>query len=131
MSKILLVDDAVFIRRCIRSILMNEGEAVEFLEASDGNDALQKFREHSPDLVVMDIQMPLCDGLTALKQMVSERPEAKVIMCSSLDDNATVNRAVSYGAIDFIFKPVCPDRLRQSIFGAIRRKQDEGKGFRT
>jgi len=82
-SKILIVDDAAFMRMMIKDILeKNDYEVVG--EAQDGVEAVEKYKELSPDLVTLDITMPEKDGITALKEIMAEDPNAKVIMCSAM-----------------------------------------------
>lgn len=81
--RILIVDDAAFMRMMIKDILVKNGFDV-VAEASDGAQAVEKFKEHSPDLVTMDITMPEMDGITALKEIKQIDPQAKIIMCSAI-----------------------------------------------
>jgi len=113
-KKILLVDDAAFMRKMIKDTLTKNGYT-EVYEAVDGADAVEKFTELSPDLVVMDITMPNMDGLEALKAIRAKDGNANVIMCSAMGQEGMVMDAVRSGAKDFIVKPFKPDRVLKTV----------------
>ncbi|MBO8155227.1 MAG: response regulator [Bacillaceae bacterium] len=113
-KKVLIVDDAAFMRMMIKDILEKNGFEVVG-EAQDGNEAVEKFQELSPDLVTMDITMPEKDGITALKEIKEMSPEAKVIMCSAMGQQAMVIDAIQAGAKDFIVKPFQADRVMEAV----------------
>ena len=109
-KKILLVDDAAFMRKMIKDTLSKNGYT-ELFEAVDGADAVEKFGEIGPDLVIMDITMPNMDGLEALKTIKAAHPDANIVMCSAMGQEAMVIEAIKSGAKDFIVKPFKPDRI--------------------
>ena len=102
--KILIVDDAAFMRMMIKDILVKNGYEIVG-EGADGYQAIELYKETSPDLVTMDITMPEMDGITALKEIRNINPNAKVIMCSAMGQQAMVIDAIQAGAKDFIVKP--------------------------
>ncbi|MDV2885263.1 MULTISPECIES: response regulator [Alkalihalophilus] len=112
--KVLIVDDAAFMRMMIKDILTKNGFDVVG-EANDGAQAVQKYEELSPDLVTMDITMPEMDGITSLKEIKKIDPNAKVIMCSAMGQQAMVIDAIQAGAKDFIVKPFQADRVLEAI----------------
>jgi two-component system chemotaxis response regulator CheY len=114
MAKILIVDDAAFMRMMIKEILTKNGFDVVG-EASDGQQAIDKFKELEPDLVTMDITMPEMDGVTALKEIKKINPNSKVIMCSAMGQQAMVIDAIQAGAKDFIVKPFQAERVLEAI----------------
>lgn len=114
MAKILIVDDAAFMRMMIKDILSKNGFEIAG-EANDGAQAVEKYKECSPDLVTMDITMPEMDGITALKEIKKFDPNAKVIMCSAMGQQAMVIDAIQAGAKDFIVKPFQADRVIEAI----------------
>ena len=118
MAKILVVDDAAFMRMMVKDILTKNGYEVAG-EAVNGKDALDKYREIKPDLVTMDITMPEVDGITALKNIRAEFPDARVLMCSAMGQQAMVIEAIQAGAKDFIVKPFQADRVIESVKKAI------------
>jgi two-component system chemotaxis response regulator CheY len=113
-KKILLVDDAAFMRKVIKDTLSKNGYT-ELYEAVDGADAVEKYGEISPDLVIMDITMPNMDGLEALKAIRAKDPNANVVMCSAMGQESMVMDAVRSGAKDFIVKPFKPDRILKTV----------------
>lgn len=113
-KRILIVDDAAFMRMMIKDILTKNGYDV-VAEAADGMQAIEKYNEHQPDLVTMDITMPEMDGITALKEIKKINPSAKVIMCSAMGQQAMVIDAIQAGAKDFIVKPFQADRVIEAI----------------
>ncbi|MDQ0337274.1 two-component system chemotaxis response regulator CheY [Caldalkalibacillus uzonensis] len=114
MGKILVVDDAAFMRMMIKDILTKNGYEVVG-EAADGQQAVEQYSELKPDLVTMDITMPEMDGITALKKIKEIDPEAKVVMCSAMGQQAMVIDAIQAGAKDFIVKPFQADRVLEAI----------------
>lgn len=113
-NKILVVDDAAFMRMMIKDILGKNGYEV-IGEAQDGAVAVEKYKELKPDLVTMDITMPEMDGIAALKEIKKFDPNAKVIMCSAMGQQAMVIDAIQAGAKDFIVKPFQADRVIEAI----------------
>lgn len=113
-KRILIVDDAAFMRMMIKEILAGHGFEVVG-EAQDGRAAIKKYRELHPDLVTLDITMPEMDGITALKEIRKVDPDAKVIMCSAMGQQAMVIDAIQAGAKDFIVKPFQADRVIEVI----------------
>lgn len=113
-QKVLIVDDAAFMRMMIKDILTKNGFEVVG-EAADGREAVEKYKELSPDLVTMDITMPEMDGVSALKEIKQINANAKVIMCSAMGQQAMVIDAIQAGAKDFIVKPFQADRVIDAI----------------
>jgi len=111
---VLVVDDAAFMRMMIKDILRKGGYEVVG-EAEDGAKAIEKYRELKPDLVTMDITMPDMDGITAVKEIRKIDPNALIIMCSAMGQQAMVIDAIQAGAKDFVVKPFQPDRVLEAI----------------
>ncbi len=103
--KILIVDDSPFTRRTIRDIIESNKISNRMIEAGDGAEAILKYKEHKPDLVIMDVLMPKMDGIQALRTIKKIDPAARVIMISSTGKTHFVKDAMRAGAIDFIMKP--------------------------
>jgi two-component system chemotaxis response regulator CheY len=114
MAKILIVDDAAFMRMMVKENLKKAGFN-EFAEAGNGEEAIEKYEAESPSLVLLDITMPVKDGLTALQEIREKDPEAKVVMCSAMGQESLVIEAIRLGALDFIVKPFKPERLLQTV----------------
>ena len=109
----MIVDDAAFMRMRLKDILMFDFKIVA--EAEDGEQALSLYREHRPDFVTLDITMPRVDGLQALSQILTQFPEAKVIIVSAVGQKQIVFQALAFGAKDFIVKPFDPDLVKKRI----------------
>lgn len=114
MAKILLVDDAAFMRMMIKDTLSKNGYT-DLYEAADGAQAVERYDELHPDLVIMDITMPNMDGLEALKAIRGKDPAATVVMCSAMGQESMVIEAIKSGAKDFIVKPFKPDRILKTV----------------
>ena len=104
--KVLVVDDSAFMRKVINDIINSSAQLEVIGKARNGKDALDKVKELRPDVVTMDIEMPVMDGLTALKNIMQVYP-IPVIMLSSLTKKGAEQtlRALQLGAVDFITKP--------------------------
>ena len=114
MARILLVDDAAFMRKVIKDTLSKAGYT-DLHEAVDGADAVEKYGEISPDLVIMDITMPNMDGLEALKAIRAADGNANVVMCSAMGQETMVIDAIRSGAKDFIVKPFKGERVLKTV----------------
>ncbi len=113
-KNILIVDDAAFMRMMIKDILTKNGYNIA-AEAENGKVAVDKYNEVKPDLVLMDITMPEMDGIQALKGIKSIDPNACVIMCSAMGQQAMVIEAIQSGAKDFIVKPFQAERVLEAV----------------
>lgn len=113
-KNILICDDAAFMRMMIKDILSKNGYNVAG-EAENGLKAVEKYKEVSPDLVLMDITMPEMDGIAALKEIRKLDAGAKVIMCSAMGQQAMVIESIQAGAKDFIVKPFQQDRVLEAV----------------
>lgn len=113
-KNVLVCDDAAFMRMMIKDILGKNGYNVVG-EAENGLKAVEKYAELSPDLVLMDITMPEMDGIAALKKIKSNDPNAVVIMCSAMGQQAMVIESIQAGAKDFIVKPFQAERVIEAV----------------
>ncbi|MBW2267734.1 MAG: response regulator [Deltaproteobacteria bacterium] len=120
MARILVADDASFMRQMIREIIEAEGHEV-VAEASDGVEAVACFKEHHPDLVTMDIVMPRCSGIDAVKGIRELDTTVAVVMCSALGQESLVTEAMEAGATDFIVKPFKPDTVVETLARALEK----------
>ncbi len=114
MASVLIVDDTLFMRASIKQMLEAKGHSVAG-EASNGVEAIEKFAAVKPDVILMDITMPDMDGLEALKRIKEIDPNAKVVMCTAMGQQAMVAKAVELGAQQFIVKPFQAERLIAAI----------------
>ncbi|MBE5874853.1 MAG: response regulator [Lachnospiraceae bacterium] len=113
-KNILICDDAAFMRMMIKDILTKNGYNVAG-EAENGLKAIEKYKEVSPDLVLMDITMPEMDGIQALKEIKKLDGSATVIMCSAMGQQAMVIESIQAGAKDFIVKPFQAERVIEAV----------------
>jgi len=104
MARIMIVDDSDAIRMVLKDIL-EIGKHDLAGEASNGEDAVKEFSKTNPDLVLLDMAMPKKDGLSALKEIISLRPDAKVVMITASDNQHTMKDCISAGALAYILKP--------------------------
>jgi two-component system chemotaxis response regulator CheY len=113
-KRVLIVDDAVVMRMMIKGILSKNGYEVVG-EAQNGVEAVEKYRTLVPDLVTMDMVMPEMDGISAVKEIVAGHPDARIIMCTSMGQQALVVEAIQAGAKDFVVKPFQPSRVLEAV----------------
>lgn len=112
--RVLIVDDSLIIREAIQKHLKDFNIEVVGM-AEDGKVALEKFREHDPDVVTLDITMPELDGLSVLEEMLKIKKSVKVMVVTALSDKATGLRAIKMGAKSFLPKPFTPEKLQDSF----------------
>lgn len=121
MQRILVVDDALFMRRMISQILEEHGYQI-CGQAASATEAVEKYKECSPDLVTMDIVMPMMeelDGIGAVRQIIQHDPGARILICSVIGQQSLVVEAIRAGARDFVTKPVQPQRLIEAVAKAL------------
>jgi two-component system chemotaxis response regulator CheY len=111
--RILVVDDAAFVRAKIGRLLSANGYVIE--EAENGAEAVSKYQSYRPDIVLMDITMPIMDGISAVRELRRLDPGVKVVMCTALGQRAMVLEAIKAGARDFIVKPFDNERVLEAI----------------
>ncbi|MFA5099669.1 MAG: response regulator [Candidatus Omnitrophota bacterium] len=117
MRRIMIVDDALFMRQMISRILQAEGYEI-CTQATCATEAVEKFKEFKPDLVTMDIVMPMMeelDGIGAVREIIRIDPQAKILICSVMGQQSLVVDAIRAGARDFIIKPIQPERLVELV----------------
>lgn len=112
--KILLVDDSAFMRLLLRKILTRAGHEVVG-EANNGREAVELYGELKPDVVTMDITMPVQDGIAALRDIKRSSSDAHVVMCSAMGQQSLVIEAIKAGAEDFIVKPFQGPRVIEAV----------------
>ena len=118
-ARILLVDDAQFMRMMLKNILTTNGYEVAG-ECENGLQAIAKYKELKPDLVLMDMIMPEMGGIDAVKELVKADPNARVVMCSAMGQQALVVEAIQVGAKDFIVKPFQPANVLEAVAKALQ-----------
>jgi two-component system, chemotaxis family, chemotaxis protein CheY len=115
--RILIVDDAD-LARDIEALFLHKAGCI-VVEAVDGVQAVQKFQELSPDLVVLDIIMPHLNGIQTLKQLKKIDPAARVLICTAADDYRMIDMALKEGALGYIIKPFKGDEFLKMVHDTI------------
>ena len=111
---VLICDDALFMRTMLGDILRQAGFEIVG-EAQTGAEAVRKYKELQPSLVTMDIVMPDMGGIDAVRVIMKEYPDAKILMCSAMGQQALVIEAIQAGARDFVVKPFQPSRVLEAV----------------
>jgi two-component system chemotaxis response regulator CheY len=112
-KRVLITDDALFMRSMLKNLLGSEGYATH--EAANGEEAIREYRAQLPDVVLMDITMPVMDGIAAIRAIMSEFPNARIIVCSALGQRNLVVEAIQAGAKDYIVKPFDKARVIEGV----------------
>jgi len=113
MVKVLIVDDAEFIRVKMNQVLLKHNFTV--IEAENGEEAVKQYTLGTPDIVIMDVTMPIMNGITAVKKIVEINKNARVIMLTNVDEQIIVMDAINNGACDYLIKPVQEQKLVDCI----------------
>ncbi len=120
MLKILIADDHQIVRRGLRMTLDAEQDMQIVAEAADGSEVLALVRQQAPDVVLMDLQMPVVDGVRALGQLRPEFPDLPILILTSFSDDAHIFAALRAGASGFLLKEMGGDDLVEAIRGAAK-----------
>ncbi len=110
--RVLICDDSMTVRKKMGEQIRDICHC-DVIEAKNGDAAIEAYKAHRPSFVLMDIMMPVKDGLTALQEILQMDPDAKVIMLSSVGTKENLQAALRAGAIDFIQKPIDTQRLKE------------------
>jgi len=124
--KVVIVDDAPFIREVLNEILIRAGHQV-VASVENGEQAVKKCLETNPDLVIMDIVMPVKSGIQATQEILKELPKTKIVACTTVDQEIMMMRAAEAGAHDFLTKPFRGDQVVQiieKIFGSSQQQRE-------
>lgn len=113
-KKVLIVDDASFMRHILKNILLNNGYEV-IGEAENGKIAVSQYMELKPDIVTLDITMPEMDGIKTVKEIKRIDKNANIVMCSAMGQQIMVMESIKEGAKDFIVKPFKEERVIEAL----------------
>ncbi len=113
-ARVLIVDDVAFMRMLLKDMMTKAGHEVVG-EATNGKDAVEKYRDLKPDLVFMDTIMSEMNGIEATKEIMRLNPNAKVIICSAMGQQMMVMEAMQAGAKDFVVKPFREDKVMETL----------------
>src|ERR1041384_7666683 len=118
--KILLVDDQPLFREGLRTLLSVQSDFEVVGEAGNGEEAIRLARIHHPSVVLMDLQMPVLDGVTATRRLKTERAECRVIVLTTFDDDDKVFEGLRAGAVGYLLKDAPSEKLAEAIRLAAR-----------
>ncbi len=119
LAKVLLADDEGHIRILLKNVV-SKLDAEVVAQATNGDEAVTLFEEHRPDLVLLDINMPVKTGVEALGEIMEIDPAAKVIMLTAMDQESAATQAIRRGAKDFLGKPAPPARILAALQHVLR-----------
>ena len=117
--RVLLVDDQDLYREGLRTLLSVQRDVEVVGEASNGEEALRLAAMLHPDVVLMDLRMPIMDGPTATRRLRCELPQCRVIMLSTFDDEESRTQGLSAGAVSYLLKDVPLENLVEAIRAAV------------
>lgn len=118
MAKVMVVDDSLMMRRNLTNLLQQIGHEV-VAEEKNGLLAFNNYEKINPDLVTMDVTMPVMDGITAVKKIINSFPDAIIIMISAQNQQSMIYSALKSGAKNYILKPIRADKLKAVIDEAL------------
>jgi len=118
MIRVLLADDHRMVRAGLRALLANAADVSVVAEAADGEQAVQAVADSAPDLVLMDLSMPVLDGIAATRTIRAGHPGVRVVVLSSFDDQDRVRQALAAGATGYVLKDCTPEELLAAIRSA-------------
>ncbi len=118
MANVLIVDDSLYLRVMIKKILKKLGHEI-VAEAGNGNEAIEAFQQHNPDLVTMDVVMPELNGLEAIRELMKINPKVSIIVVTALGHEPMIRQAVKLGAKDFVIKPFKQEELIKAVNSAL------------
>ena len=120
MPRLMIVDDAAFMRAIIKNMIARYEEYEVVAEACDGLDAVAKYKEFKPDVVTMDITMPNMTGIEAVREIKKINGDAKVVMVSAMGQEVLIKESIISGASSFIVKPFKVDKLIEVLDGILK-----------
>lgn len=125
--RIVAADDHPLILTGLEAILSNETDIIFVGSAANGEDALELYRKERPDIVLMDLRMPVMDGVSAIKAIIAEFPDARIIALTTYEGDEDIYRALSAGAQGYIVK----DMVRSQLLTSIRQVYGGSRGIPT
>lgn len=120
-AKILIGDDSILARKQLKDVLASMG-CQNFIDAADGQESIDKYKSEHPDLVFLDIVMPVKDGIVAVKEIYEFDNDAKIIIVSSVGTQTQLKQAIEAGAKDFVQKPLNTEQIRHIIDSHFERR---------
>jgi DNA-binding NarL/FixJ family response regulator len=120
MIRVVLADDHAVVRRGLAGLIESTDDLVVVGVAKDGREAVDLVREHRPEVAVMDLQMPVLDGVEATRAIVADHPGTEVLVLTSFSDHARIDAAIEAGAVGYLLKDAEPDVLLDGIRAVAR-----------
>jgi NarL family two-component system response regulator LiaR len=120
--KVMIVDDHPLVRYGIKTFFEVCDDILLVAEAENGKEAIELYEKHSPDIVLMDMMMPVLDGAEATSQLIKRWPDAKIIALTSFDDNDLIKKALKAGAVSYILKNISGEKLVKTIKDVYKEK---------
>ena len=116
--RVLIVDDSMLMRRLVKDALVSDGWEIAG-EAANGMEAVEKYQQSWPDAVTLDITMPECNGLKAVRSILGIDPKAKIVVVSALNQNKLTAELIRAGARGFVVKPFLPEQLQDILRASV------------
>jgi len=113
--RILCVDDHPLLREAIAALIKFQPDMLLVAEAASGSEAIKKYKEHQPDITLMDLRLPDMDGIDTMIAIRAEAPHAKIVMLTTFDGDADIKRALEAGARAYLVKSMPPKQLAEAI----------------
>ncbi len=130
-KKLLIVDDHHLVRMGIQAMLAGEPDLVVVGEAENGQAALELCRQHDPDLVLMDVRMPVMDGIEATRALKEERPETSVLVLTTHESQEYLLEAIRAGAAGYVLKEATGQELLEAVRGVLEGETSLDRGLAT
>ena len=113
--RVVIADDQPLVRTGLSTVLNRSGDITVVAEVRDGNEARQAAHRHRPDVILMDIRMPVLDGIAATRHIAADLPEVRIIVLTTFDSDEHIFDAIAAGAAGFLVKSTTPDELRAAV----------------
>lgn len=113
-ATVMIVDDALFMRTILGTILRDQGYTVA-AEAASGIETMRKLHDCAPDIIFLDIILPDANGIELLDSIRKIRPQAKVILCSAIGQDAIIKKGLDQGAKYYVQKPFSPEKISEAL----------------
>ena len=113
--RVLSVDDHPLLREGIAAIINNQDDMIMVAQASTGREGIHLFREHRPDVTLMDLRMPDLGGIDALSAILAEFPEARIVMLTTFEGDVEIQRSLAAGARGYVLKNMPPKELAEAV----------------
>lgn len=121
--RILVVDDHFVVRAGLRDILQHESDLLVVGEASNGHEAVEAYAKLLPDVTLLDLRMPVCGGVEAIRLILAKFPDARILVLSSFDGDEDIHSAISAGAMGYLLKHSSGDQITPAVRALLKGKR--------